>query len=523
MSLNKCTVINDILHLHRDTRPEAVAAVDGDTRLDYRALAEAVEARARALLAAGVNPGDRVATLAPPGLEFWIDFLATTSIGAIWQGLNPRYRGPEYAYLLNDARPAVVFVHSPYDGRDYARELVALAPDGPRFVVHGDAVEGAVSIAEFLGGGRTITTTQLRAAHAAVQPEDVAVIVYTSGTTGRPKGAMLSHRAIVANARANAEWMGDGLESTLCAAPINHVGALNNVCMSVFAQGGRIVFFNRVDLVALSELTLRERPTYLVASPTSFVMMRQSPDLGIGLLGSVKLLVVGGAKTPQALLAPYVDTIPRIHCVYGQTECCGIATRTDPGSPLEIVCETFGKPFGGMELRIVDASGAPCRTGETGEIQLRGPFVLSGYFGNPAATAEVFTSDGFMRTGDLGYLREDGNAVYVGRLKEMYKSGGYNIYPVELEQAICSHEKVAEAVVVPVASALYQEVGYAFVAARPGVTLEPAELERHLRDRLANYKIPKYWSIESELPHLPNSKIDRMELKRRVEGFEADR
>ena len=521
MELSFCSVISDILELHKRNSPALEAAVDGAARLSYAQLAAAVTERAKALLAAGVRHGDRVATLAPPSLEFWLDYLATVSIGAIWQGLNPRYQLPEYRYLLEDARPRVVFVTSPYEGRDYAADLQSLGSRVETFVVRGAVTGTAISQDQFLAAGAAVSDAELKAAMALVQAEDIAVIVYTSGTTGHPKGAMLSQRAIVASAVTNVGYFGEGLDSTICAAPINHVGALNNVCMSVFAYGGRIIFYHRVDLAALGELTARELPTYLVASPTSFVMMQQvAGGIDLTRLGYIKLLVFGGGKTPQALLDPIVGHIPKMYNVFGQTECCGIGTATAHGASAEVMAETIGQALPGHQLRVARTDETECDIGETGEIQLKGPICASGYWNKPEATAELFTSDGFLRTGDQGVRRGDGNICYVGRIKEMYKSGGYNIYPVELEQALSQHPDVLEAAVLPVPHPVFEEVGYAFVVPRPGRELSGQALDAFLRPRLANYKIPKHWSLEEALPRLPNSKIDKQALKRRLENFQ---
>ena len=521
MSLQSCRTIHDILNLHRNHRSDAEAAVQGDERVSFATLSKRVDDRTRALLAHGVRRGDRVATLAPPSLEFFIDYLSVTSIGAIWQGLNPRYQLPEYEYLLNDAKPRLVFVHSPYEDRDYASELSALELDC-RWIVRGETPNGATSDQAFLDAGAAITDAALEDARAAVEPEDIAVIVYTSGTTGKPKGAMLSQRAIVASARTNVEYFGEGLESTICAAPINHVGALNNVCMSVFAYGGEIVFYHRVDLLALGALTLAEKPTYLVASPTAFVMMHeagQSADAGA--MGSTKLLVFGGGVTPQVYLDPIAPHIDKMYNVFGQTECCGIGTATPHGASTELMAETIGDALPGHELRVARDDETVCDVGETGEIQLRGPICASGYWNNPEATKALFTSDGFLRTGDLGQRRADGYVAYVGRLKEMYKSGGYNIYPAELEQVLATHPAVLESVVMSVPHPKYQEVGYAFVVPKPGEQVSESDLDGYMRERLANYKIPKHWSVETLLPRLPNSKIDKQALRKRLEGFNA--
>jgi acyl-CoA synthetase (AMP-forming)/AMP-acid ligase II len=506
--------IGDLLASATARDPSALAAVDGATRLTFRELHARVEAYAKGLLAMGVGRGDRVAMLTPPSLDFWVALHATTAIGAIWVGINPRYQARDFEHLLGDSAPAMLLAVSPFDERDYCAELRPLLPPACPIVCHGTASAGALTLEAFLASGARIADAELAAATAAVEPEDAAVIVYTSGTTGRPKGAMLSHRAIASSARANADWMGaENLARTVCAAPVNHVGAINNVCLNVLAAGGALIFHPRVDLEALGRLSRQENPTYLVSSPTGFAMMMSNPRNIGERLRHTRLIVFGGAMTALAVLEQIAPFGARLSSVYGQTETCGIITHTDPADALAVHAETIGQPLAGAVARIAGPDGVPLPDGETGEILIGGPHIMSGYFRNPEATAEAFTADGFLRTGDLGFRRPDGNLVFVGRLKEMFKSGGYNVYPVEIEQAICEHPAVALAAVVPMDHPTFQEVGMAFVEPRPGMSVTGDDLRDFLKTRIANYKVPKAFEIQSELPKLPNSKIDKMRLR----------
>lgn len=490
------------------------AVVDGYLRLDDGALTRRVKAVAKGLLAAGVRRGDRVATLAPPSADFWITFLASTLIGAVWQGLNPRYQRNEYEYLLRHSRPKLVFCRSPLDGRQYIVELVALAETSVQFVGLGDQPLNEADL--FCQRGRGVSDAELDHASSVVAPEDPAVIVYTSGTTGRPKGAILSHRAIVETARGNIAWMGaESLASTVCAAPINHVGGLNNVCFTTWMAGGRLVSFPRVDMAALGAVNLAERPSYLVASPTAFAMMLAVPDIDFAMFDFYRMIVFGGAATPAAYLEQVARTGARLSSVYGQTETTGMFTYTRADASLEDMSETIGRPIAGTEIRISNGD-QPVPDGTVGEIQVRGVCVMSGYFEDPASTAEAFTSDGWLRTGDLGLIRPDGAVVFSGRLKEMFKSGGYNVYPVEVELAICEHPEVMQAAIVPVPHPTFQEVGYGFVVLREGSALTGDALKAFLKQRIADYKIPKSWEFLAAMPHLPNGKINKRALAQQL-------
>ncbi|MBI1186883.1 MAG: AMP-binding protein [Alphaproteobacteria bacterium] len=509
-----------LLIRHATARPDAVAAIDGERRLTYRDLQARVDAVAAALVARGVRRGDRVASLTPPCVEFWVLFLAVSSIGATWIGINPVYQRTEFSHVLDNAGPKLVFTVEGEDGRDYPGELRSVGLDPAKIILIRTDAEGPV-LGAFTAASERASKAALDAARAAVDPEDAAVIVYTSGTTGRPKGAMLSHRAVIATAAVNAAWMGAGLEASICAAPVNHVGALNNICMSVFAYGGRIIFFPRVDIEALGALSHRENPTYLVSSPTGFMMMFAAENGAAARLNSTRLIVFGGATTPKAMLERVSGYGAAMSSVYGQTETCGIVTFTEIGASLDVMAETIGRPLPGAMVRIADADGLERPIGETGEIQVKGPYVMNGYFNMPEATAEAFTADGYLRTGDLGYQRADGNLVFVGRLKEMFKSGGYNVYPLEVETAICDHPAVEMAIVAPRPHDRFQEVGHAFIKLRAGATLDDETLREFLKRRIANYKVPKSFAFEETLPLLANGKIDRATLKRRAAALTA--
>ncbi|WP_291071317.1 class I adenylate-forming enzyme family protein [Hyphomonas sp.] len=503
--------IYDVLRWRVESAPNGEAVLQDSLRLTNQDLAGRIDTVATFLLASGIRKGDRVATLAPPCLDFWITFLAATSIGAIWQGLNPAYKRNEYAYLLADASPSLIFAHTDFDGRNYFEELEAISDGSAQLVP---------LYAEALGTGDTrlelsssLPEGSLKSARAAVDPEDIAVIVYTSGTTGQPKGAMLSHRAVVQTALSNIAWMPtEGLSATLCAAPINHVGGLNNVCFTVFAAGGRIIFFPRVDRSAISVLNAREQPTYLVGSPTAWAMMIAA-GMDFSAASFFKLIVFGGAASTIAQLEHVRKTGARMSSVYGQTETTGMMTYTEEDAGLDVMSETIGKPIRGNEIRIAAPDGAPIAVGETGEIQVRGVSVMSGYWNKPDASKEAFTADGWLKTGDLGIQRLDGNIVFAGRLKEMFKSGGYNVYPVEVELAICEHPDVMEASVIEVPHDTFQEVGHAFLVLRPGSSLAGDDLKAFLKDRIAGYKIPKSWQILEAFPRLPNGKTDKRGLR----------
>ncbi len=505
--------ITDLLDQFANTRPDAPAATLGDDTLSYSDLKRARNDIAKGLMAIGVKPGDRVAMIAHPSNQFWIALHAVTSIGATWVGVNPVYQERDFESAFSAAVPKALLIATQPSPRDYASETQRFMSGRVTVSDQADANGETLSFDDLVERGKSVTQAELLDRQAGVDPEDIAVIVFTSGTTGTPKGAMLSHRALASSARANGRWMTDAsMVCGACVSPVNHVGALTNVCMNLLACGGHIVFHPGVDLEAIVKIGEVHQPTFMQTSPTGFSMMLAHGGFA-EFIDGLRLIVFGGAMTAESTLAKVAKPGLMMSSVYGQSETCGIVTYTDPADDIEVHGNTIGHVLPGAELRIADEHEQSVRDGEAGEIQIRGPYCMSGYFNNPEATDAAFTSDGFLRTGDIGKIREDGNVVFVGRLKEMFKSGGYNVYPVEIEQAICEHPAVALAAVLDVPHPTFQEVGHAIIQPKPGQSVTDQEIEEFLRSRIANYKVPKSFQTLEAMPLLPNGKIDKVALR----------
>ena len=506
-----------------ERHPAREAAVLDGRRISYGALAAKVDDLSRALLAAGVGHGDRVATLATPSPDFLVAYLAASSIGAIWVGFNPKYRRAELLHVCTDAAPRLLLTRTEIDGRRYDDDLAALRAACPDLaeivVVGGDSVpDGATPLADFLNRGEAAGDEQLSAARARVSGGDVATIVYTSGSTGRPKGAMLSHGGIVAFARGqNRVWPIEPLR-TLNYFPINHVGCLNDITAPTLLTGGAIVFLERFDAAVSLRLMAAERVSLWASVPSVFQMQLALPDFARYDLSAVRLIVWEGAAMARETITRLRDVCPHLATNYGMTETTSAVTVLDPTGDLELLTGSVGGAFPGVELRLAGPDGSPVVDGEAGEVQARSPLNLVGYWNDPEATAAAMTEDGFFRTGDLALRRPDGRFRIVGRLKEMFKSGGYNVYPREVEDAIEAHPAVIAAAVVGVPDPRWDEVGVAFVQASAEV--EPEALDTWCRERLANYKVPKRFQFVGELPLLPIGKVDRAALRAREHATE---
>ncbi|MFN7056490.1 class I adenylate-forming enzyme family protein [Hyphomonas sp.] len=509
----------DFVERHAAATPDKPALVSERETVTYREFALRVRACEAALLASGVQRGDRVALMAGPSPDFWIWFLASCGIGAIWVGLNPRYTRAELSYVIGNAEPSHILSISRFEGRDYADDLGYLRREHEclREIValDGDMV-GALPVDVFLKRGQELSDASRESAHAEVRAMDPALIVYTSGSTGKPKGAMLSHFGLCYTCMAQVRRFDVSDLKLICFFPINHVGGTADTCGNVLVAGGTARFQSRFDSAAALSLIRKGEANMLMGVPTMIQMIMGEPDFTPEDFRNLEFILWGGAALP----ADYVKTLSglgvRMATLWGLTEATTNVTFTEEGASEEILCSTVGKPLPEFELRLLHATGRPCTAGEEGEFQVRGDYCMLGYWQNEQASKEAFTEDGWMKTGDLGRLREDGNIVFVSRIKEMFKSGGYNVYPREIEATIEEHPVVQMAVVVSAPHPLFQEVGVAFVQPAPGTELTPEELKDFCRERLANYKVPKRFVICSQFPMLPIGKVDRSGLAKRA-------
>jgi long-chain acyl-CoA synthetase len=494
--------------------PDRVAVIDADERLSYAGLRDAVGRTADALNAMGVKPGDRVAFMGPPGLSFWVSLLGTLRAGACWMGLNPQYTQPELAHLLRDAQPVWTLVSA--DTPEAAqRELaggMALAdagvpllletgptPLGPALVERGRAAKvGAAPAAPVLS--------------AELVRDGVCLIVYTSGTTGKPKGALLTDTGLVENGWWLARRLGFEPHRVLVNLPINHVGCIGDVCATALVLGGTMVFMPRFDAVGAVRALAEHQISWLPQVPAQFQLMLTKGGLDAQALASVQSLAWGGAAMPGSLIEQLQAWVPDLFNSYGLTECSGTITISERGASLDALTHTIGKPVNRDRVRIADAHDRPLPAGEGGEIQICGPHVFKGYLHNPTATQATFTGDGWLRTGDLGRVISDGSIRLLGRTREMFKSGGYNVYPREVETAIEAMPGVELCAVLGVPDVLWGEVGVAFVQADPAEVTEEA-LAAHCATRLARYKWPKRFVVRAALPLLPVGKVDKQALK----------
>ncbi|MEN8706344.1 MAG: FadD3 family acyl-CoA ligase [Nocardioides marinisabuli] len=504
--------------------PERPAVVDGETSLTFAELHEAVRAAARGYLALGLRPGDRVCVWAPNSWRWVVAGLAATYAGGVLVPVNTRYRGEEVADVVARSRARVCVVADGFLGRSQVAELRAALPgldEQAAVVVVGDGETPSSTTAydDLAGLGAQVTDADIDARVAGVGPDDVADILFTSGTTGRSKGVLTAHRqTLLAAERWTSTCRVTAEDRYLVISPFFHsygykVGIVSSLLTGCALHP--VAAFDTEQVLAMIE---RERLTICPGAPTIFHSLLESPSFPTTDTSSLRLANMGSASIPPRLIERMLDELSfeLVVPAYGMTECV-VATMCRPGDPDEVVGTTNGRVVDGVEMRVVDPqSGAVLGPGEVGEIQLRGEMVMLGYLDDPKATAEAVEPDGWLHTGDLGTVDADGNMRITDRLKDMYICGGFNVYPAEVEAVLARLDGVVEAAVVGVPDERMGEVGAAYVVARAGHDLTPDDVVAFLRERLANFKVPRHVELVDELPRNASLKVLKAELRART-------
>ena len=512
-------LISDHLDRQTELQPNREFLILDDIRLTYAETQKLVNLTARALMAAGIKKQDRVAMLSNPRPEFFIHFLAVTSIGAIWLGLNPKYTTDELDHVVGDAKPSMLFGFGNQTDENSREKLLDLNKTHSsirQLVLFKSPVPApALSWDTFLEGAEQVSQSSLLARRSEINPRDPAYIVYTSGSTGKPKGALLTHRGSNLCNVIGVDRKALRNRSIICNFPINHVGAIGDICGRTLTGGGTIYFQEKFSPEEVLRLMESEQLNTLVGVPTMLQMYVNHPDFAKTDLTAVDLLAWGGSAIPAELLRALMDKTKCTRCTmgYGMTETTGGVTYSGLHDSVELLATTVGTPDPRQPLRIWHPDGRLAETSEPGEIQVKGDYTLVGYWQLPEATSAAFTEDGWFCTGDLAIQREDGYIQIVGRMSEMFKSGGYNVYPREVELALEKHPSVVMAAVISVPDPTFQEVGIAYVLGAKGEVPNPKELRSFVALRLANYKIPKQILVVDELPLLDIGKVDKKTLQ----------
>ncbi len=496
--------------------PQAEAVVDGDGRMTFADLAGAVDAFAAALIARGVATGDRVAIWAPNSARFVVAALGTVSAGAVLVPLNTRYRGAEAGDILRRTGTTLVvtddgFLDQPYVTMLGGEELPALST-----VVSMTPAPGAMDWDEFVAGGAAVEAAAVRARADAVEPGDLSDLFFTSGTTGRPKGAMLTHEQTT---RLYGSWSElAGLrpgDRYLIVNPMSHTFGYKAGIIACLLRGATIVPQAVFHVDTTLDLIRRERITVMPGPPTLYLSILDHPDRVRYDLSSWRVAVTGATTVPVVMIERLRSELAlgTVITAYGLTETCGTATMCHPEDDPVTIATTCGRAVEGVEVRVAGPGGATLPPGEPGEVLVRGYNVMRGYLDDEAATKEAIDADGWLHTGDIGVMDERGYLRITDRLKDMFIVGGFNAYPAEIEQVLARHPAVAEAAVIGVPDARLGEVGRAFVVRRSRADAGEAELIEFCRERLANFKVPRAVVFLDSLPRNASGKVTKPDLR----------
>jgi non-ribosomal peptide synthetase component E (peptide arylation enzyme) len=507
-----------ILAARASAHSDRVAIVDRGRRVTYAELRTRVDRVTAGFAALGIGSRDVVTIQLPNWAEFAYVFFALERLGAVANQIGPDFRSREVDYILRFSESRAFVCPESFKGFDYVKMIGELRPgllDLKAVCVLGSPDGGAAA--------RLVSLDALVENPAAVPPpgagqqaDDVMRMAFTSGTTGNPKGVIHSHNTTLSTCRTlNADMRVTADEVFLIYLPLGLNWGYLTLVQAVMS-GARAVLLDQFGARAALELIQRERVTYIPTAPASIIAMLNEPDLGRYDLTSLRVVITGGASCPIETIR---DFRARMHGhlieLYGMLE-TGFHTYTRLDDDPEAVTGTVGTVSSGLGLRLIDESGRDVAAGAEGEIAARGTSVHLGYHKNPAANAELFTADGWFRTGDLGQFDGADNVKIVGRLKEMINRGGKKFFPREIEEILYTHPKILHAAIVGVPDPRLGERNCLCVVPRPGQTLTLDEVVGYLRDGVATYKLPETIELFDELPFTPTGKIQRHVLVRRV-------
>ncbi len=488
---------------------------------------------ARGFVAAGVAAGERVAIWAPNCAEWMLAALGALRAGAVLVPLNTRFKGGEAAYIVRNAGATALVTVRGFLGVDYPA-LLAGEDVGPlrRIILLRDEVgtkqraptttpaASVVGLADFLAAGVAVDPIETAARAAAVRPDDVSDLIFTSGTTGHPKGAATTHAQSLRTFGTWSSIVGLGAgDRYLVVNPFFHTFGYKAGILACLMTGSTVVPEPVFDATRVMERIPAERITVLPGPPTLYQTLLADPRRQDYDLSTLRLGVTGAAVVPVELVKAMSDELgfDTVLTAYGLTESCGTVTMCRRSDPPEIIAGTSGRALPGLEVRVV-VNGQPVAAGEPGEIVVRGYNVMSGYWDNEEATAEAIDGEGWLHTGDIGIMDEQGNVTITDRVKDMYVVGGFNAYPAEIEAILRGHDGVAQVAVVGVPDERMGEVGCAYVVPTDPEA-DPVELGRDVlswsRGVMANYKVPRGVVLVDTLPLNASGKVLKRELRER--------
>ena len=513
---------------------EALVVRHQQQRYNWAQLARAVDLHARALLALGLKAGDRLGVWAPNGAEWFISQFASAKIGVILVNINPAYRLSELEYVLKQSACQWLVCAGAFKTSNYHAMLLELIPElteqsvGALDCARFNELRGVISLdseppAGFLPWsqlatlGAGVTADQLHARQASLHFDQPVNIQYTSGTTGFPKGATLSHHNILNNGYMVGESLGlTASDRLVIPVPLYHCFGMVMGNLGCVTHGTTMIYPSEAFDPGLTlQAVTDERATALYGVPTMFIAMLDHPQRAGFDLSSLRTGIMAGATCPIEVMRRVISEVHmgEVQIAYGMTETSPVSIQTGPADELELRVTTVGRTQPQLESKLIDAEGNTVARGDIGELCTRGYSVMLGYWNNPQATSDAIDSEGWMHTGDLAQMDEQGYVRIVGRNKDMIIRGGENIYPRELEEFFFTHPAVADVQIVGIPDARYGEEIVAWIKFHPGHTANELELQTWCKSRIAHFKTPRYFKFVEVFPMTVTGKIQKFKMR----------
>ncbi|MEH6581960.1 MAG: FadD3 family acyl-CoA ligase [Halioglobus sp.] len=494
-----------------------IAIKDGDVEMSYQDLDKARLQAARAFVAAGVEKGDRFAIWAPNIYQWIIAAMGAQSVGGVLIPLNTRMKGSEAAYVLRASGAKLLFTVGDFLGVSYPELLKGQdLPALEQTILLSGQASGCDTWANFLQAGESVDEQQVQERSAALTPDDTLDILFTSGTTGSPKGVVTSHGQ---NIRAFETWSSTvGLradDNYLIINPFFHSFGYKAGWLAAIISGAKILPVRSFDLDAVLAQIAKDKISMIPGPPTIYQSLLAHPRREDYDLSSLRLAVTGAAPVPVELVNQMRNELgfETVVTAYGLTESCGVVSICRPEDSPEVISHTSGKAMPGVEMKCVDANGDEVAVGAEGEIWFRGFNVMRGYLDNPEETARTITADGWLQTGDVGVMDEAGYIRITDRIKDMFIVGGFNCYPAEIENGLCSMPGIARAAVIGVPDERMGEVAMAYLVTTADADLDEAAVIAWSRDNMANYKVPRFVRFVEGFPMNAGGKVLKGELR----------
>jgi len=505
-----------------DTMPSHIGYIFQDRRINYQEMDKLANRFASSLLNLGYQKGDRIGIISVNLPEWLIAYFGAAKIGVVIVGLNVRYRDTELNYMINQSQIRGIVSLASIGEMDYVSFFQSFKENIPtveHFIfIGGKEHHGGLSFKSLLEN--EIEPTKLKEANRQVTPEDLIMIIYTSGTTGTPKGASMTHKSQLSAASTQAEHTDMSSADVIpIALPFNHVGGITcGVVANLLTKSTTVILpnFSPADFIQQCKL---HQATGIGGVPMMHTLIINHPDFPKLDADKIKVVMTGGSNATPALLTKMYEAFPNafIMNLYGLSEVSGGMVMSPRDSNFEQTTRSIGKPLGNFEAKVVGADGKTLPIGESGELCLKGDAVGAGYYRMPKETKEAFKEDGWLHTGDIAFIDEQGYITLKGRLKEMYIQGGYNVYPVEVENLLAKHPKVLLAAGIGIPDPIHGEIGRYYIIPQPNTSPTKEELVAYCAKELANYKIPKQIIFRKELPLTPAGKVMKSALKKEYE------